>query len=792
MKATDRFSPPHLRRAAALLALLVCGVASLAQTPSAPTPAAAPGKTIVADVLIQGNVTVSSQAIKAQLRTRPGAEFNDETAREDVRTLMASKQFGNVEVVSNPAPGGGILVYFLIRDYPNLVQKIIYKGAKHPSDDDLNGLHSVRPNSPLNPTANKLACQAIVKKYNDEGRPFAECHLLKGDKAGDTEVVFQITEGPKVSINSIAFAGNTFVSGPVLATHLNASSSILGIGGTYNPLMVDGDIGKLEEYYRQFGFLDVKIACERQWTPNGSEVNLVFHIVEGKRYQIQDTPHVTGNKALPSEQLDQILKVKAHDYFDQIKIDQDKRNLGDYYGLTGRSPRVEPNVVYSPDASGLVRVNYQVEEQPIARVGQVFVIGNERTRQEIILRQLGLYPGQILTYPDMRVAERNLARLGIFQITPDGAVKPTVTLLDNPSDPNSEYKDVLVTVQEDNTGSLMFGVGVNSDAGLTGSVVLNERNFDITRPPKSIDDLLSGNAWRGAGQEFRVEAVPGTQLQRYSATWREPYLFDSLFSLSVGGYYYQRQYDEDVEGRLGGRVTVGRRLTDTITANIGVRAENVNIGSVPFNAPDDYTSVLGNHFQLGTRLGLTYDTRDSVVRATEGSQIDVSYEQIVGDRVFPLVNLEASKFFTVYQRADGTGRHVVALHSQISWAGDNTPVYERYFAGGFRSLRGFAFRGVGPEKNGYMVGGDFQFLNSIEYQVPILANDKFYGVAFLDTGTVESRPDLKNYRVSAGVGVRFQLPMLGQVPIALDFGFPIIKADTDRTQVFSFWLGFSK
>jgi outer membrane protein insertion porin family len=338
----------------------------------------------------------------------------------------------------------------------------------------------------------------------------------------------------------------------------------------------------------------------------------------------------------------------------------------------------------------------------------------------------------------------------------------------------------------------MFGVGVNSDAGLTGSIVLNERNFDILRPPTSIDDLLSGNAWRGAGQEMRIEAVPGTQLQRYSATWREPYLFDSLFSLSVGGYYYERQYNEDTEDRLGARVTVGRRLTDTITANIGVRAENVNINNVIATESPDYVNAEGNHFQVGVRAGLTYDTRDSVVRPTEGMQIDVSYEQMFSDQLFPLVNLEMNKFFTLYQRADGSGRHVLALHSQISWAGENTPVYERYFAGGFRSIRGFAFRGVGPSDGFAMLGGDFQFLNSVEYQFPILANDKFYGVAFVDSGTVESKVDLNNYRVSAGFGVRFQLPMLGQVPIALDFGFPIVKASTDQKQVFSFWLGFSK
>ena len=104
----------------------------------------------------------------------------------------------------------------------------------------------------------------------------------------------------------------------------------------------------------------------------------------------------------------------------------------------------------------------------------------------VLLRQVPLDPG-------LKTAERNPARLGIM---------------------DSPFKDTLVQVQEQRTGSLLFGVGVNSDAGLTGSVVLNERNFDILRTQPGLDDLLKGRAFRGAGQEFRLEAVPGVSRGR--------------------------------------------------------------------------------------------------------------------------------------------------------------------------------------------------------------------------------------------------------------------------------------
>jgi outer membrane protein assembly factor BamA len=290
-------------------------------------------------------------------------------------------------------------------------------------------------------------------------------------------------------------------------------------------------------------------------------------------------------------------------------------------------------------------------------------------------------------------------------------------------------------------------------------------------------------------------------VQRYSATWREPFLFDSPFSLTVGGYYYDRVYDQYTESRLGTRITLARKLNQYWSASAGVRVENVGVHSVPPWDPPDYLNVEGNNFLAGFRAGVTRDTRDSYLRPTEGSILDLSFEEVTGAFTFPSFNVDFNKYWTLYQRADGSGRHVLAYHGQMSWVGPNAPVYERFFAGGFRSMRGFEFRGISPLYNGPVnqfgvnadgvpIGGDFMLLNSLEYQIPVRASDKVYFVTFVDTGTVESSMEIKDYRVSAGFGVRFVVPMMGPVPIALDFGFPIVKGPGDKEQVFSFWLGF--
>src|SRR5262249_42446330 len=161
-----------------------------------------------------------------------------------------------------------------------------------------------------------------------------------------------------------------------------------------------------------------------------------------------------------------------------------------------------------------------------------------------------------------------------------------------------------------------------------------------------------------------------------------------------------------------------------------VRVEDVGVNSVPFFAPVDYQSVRGDNLLVGFRAGVTRDSRDSFLRPTEGSLLDISYEQVTGTQNYPLVNVDFSQYFTTFQRADGSGKQVLVLHSALGWAGTTTPVFERYFAGGFRSIRGFQFRGVGPEVDGFKVGGDFMLLNSLEYQVPIRADNTIYAVGF--------------------------------------------------------------
>jgi outer membrane protein assembly complex protein YaeT len=789
MKAMDRFHRP-LRRLLLVLAVVLAGAVAACY-------AQAPAKLLVADVLVPGEFQLPKSKIYSLIKTRPGAEYNQSTVDDDVRALWDTHSFAMVQAKKTDPVDGKVTVYFLLTPLTSTVQEIIYEGAKHLSNDDLEAVTGLHKGQSLSPITNLSACHKIEQKYEEKARMFARVELLEGGKQGDTRVHFLITEGPKIKVRHTHFTGNHFVSEGRLRTQIDTSRAFLGLlGGDYNPAMADHDVAQLEKYYKSFGYQDVVVSRELVWSEDYRSVDIIFHVNEGLRYRLAGID-ISGNRSVDQDKMLTLIPAKPGDYYNQSLIAAGATNMKDYVGYTGHELMVNEALTWGPTyddkgkvllSPGEVQAHYELQERPPATVGQIFIVGNDVTRQNVIQRQIPLFPGQVLTYPDLRRAELNLARLNIFEMNKEKGIEPRVEVLDPESD--NPVKDLLVTVQETHTGSLMFGLGVNSDAGLTGSIVLNERNFDITRVPTSWDDLLSGRAFRGAGQEFRIEAVPGTQLQRYTVSWREPFLFDTPNSLGLSGYYYDRQFNEDLESRYGGRITVGRRLNEFWTATGSIRLEGIDISQVAFFEPVDYLEAVGTHFAAGFRAGLTRDTRDSFLRPTSGSLVEMGFEEVTGTNTYPLASIEASKFFTIYQRADGSGKHVLALHSQIAWAGDNTPVYDKYFAGGFRSLRGFAFRGVGPETNGYFTGGDFMLLNSAEYQIPVLANDQLYFVGFIDSGTVEQSVEIRNYRVAAGGGIRIVVPMLGPVPIALDFGYPLVQAAGDQKQLFSFWLGF--
>ncbi len=351
-----------------------------------------------------------------------------------------------------------------------------------------------------------------------------------------------------------------------------------------------------------------------------------------------------------------------------------------------------------------------------------------------------------------------------------------------------------VMVEEARTGRFMFGAGVNSDAGVTGQITIDERNFDMFGIPTSWSEIVDGEAFRGRGQGFRLEAIPGNRVQRYMVSFTEPYLFWTPISLNVSGFLYDRGFYDWNESRAGGRLGLGYRLTPDLSVSAALRMEDVRISDPRVVGVAALDEVLGSNDFYSSQFSLRHDTRDLPFSPTEGHLIELTYEQAFGEYDYPRGEVDVRKYFMVRQRPDGSGRHTISVSLSAGFSGTDTPLFENYFAGGFSTLRGFDFRGASPVENTVVVGGRFRTLGSVEYSIPLTADDMIKGVAFCDFGTVEREItiDKDNFRVAPGFGFRISVPALGPAPLAFDFAFPVASADTDDEQIFSFFFGASR
>ena len=355
--------------------------------------------------------------------------------------------------------------------------------------------------------------------------------------------------------------------------------------------------------------------------------------------------------------------------------------------------------------------------------------------------------------------------------------------------------DIHINAQEGQTGRFSIGAGINSDAGVVGNIVLDERNFDIRRWPGGGNSFANGTAFRGRGQRFRLEAAPGSQVQRYLGSFTEPFLFDTPITLTLAGSLFDRRFEDFDEQRLGGRVALGYQWVENdLSASVTYRGEDVTISDPVVVGVPELDDALGSNTVHGFGVRVANDTRNNPFLATEGHFIEVTLEQVVGDFDYSRAIVEGRKYFLLHERPDHSGRHVIQVSSRLGFTGNDTPIFDNFFAGGFSTLRGFDFRGASPvdvtQGTGVDIGGEFLWISSVEYLFPLTADDTIHGVVFCDFGTVEEGVTIEDFRVAPGFGLRLAIPALGPAPIALDFAFAVNEADTDDTQVFTFNVGF--
>lgn len=657
-------------------------------------------------------------------------------------------------------------------------------------------------------------------------------------------MIYEVAEGTRYQIGKIVVQGTA-----VLSENTLRKDFTLAEGEYFNRDKLERDIDGMTNKYGELGRLFAEVNAKPIFREREGIVDIVYSINEDRVYRIRRIDVViNGGNGSTSHTKDTVvlnsLLVAPGDLANKVLIDKSSRRLRgmqifDSNVLAGTAPKIDvrpvegPGLLRSGDGMARAQGNDQ-DARPVQRTAKPYVplfpvpvfpkssddidndteqpgrtsLKSDKTKQGQSRRRIHHHLRRVFDEPlEVQLPEHDrIARdETVIRAQGPGLDGPPASnpLMNNFPDGNpygnpmlapadeSGWVDLAPQVTETQTGRISFGVGVNSDAGFLGNAIIDESNFDILRVPTSFRDILDGTAFRGGGQQFRAEAVPGNRVSRYMLSWRDPFFLDTNYSLGVSGFYYTRIFEYWDETRAGGKVTLGRQFDPFLSGLFSLRLEDVNLDNITTATPPTLLAKSIGHSLLSTaRVGLVHDTRDSAFLPTEGHYIEGGYEQAFGDFNYARLDLIARRYFTVYQRPDGEGRHIVALNGQASYTGDNTPIYERLYAGGFSSFRGFQFRGVTPVDNGVGVGGQWMALGSVEYIFPVTASENLRGVVFTDFGTVEKNVAFNDFRASAGVGMRLTVPAMGPLPIALDLAWPLASQDFDKTRMFSFYVGF--
>jgi len=737
-----------------------------------------------------GNVTISRAKILSTVRARTGELFNAASAAEDARRIAQIEGVRSVHYNTRVVENQVTLTFVVVEK--NLVRSLAFKGNTKISTGKLANELAFKKGDYLDDLLVRSGTERLVELYHKRGYALVEISLDEA-KLDLGQVVYNIKEGPRVKIKEVKFEGNKSIKSKELKKAVKTKTrKFLFWPVYYDKQVISEDVAKLQNIYQKKGFLDTRIDATTQFSDDGRFGYVTFTIEEGPVYTIERVV-IRGNDFFDTETLTKDMKLKVGEFYSKERGDYDTKHILNRYLEQGFvNVKVEHQRRFT--AAGKATAEFKINEGEQFRIGQVVITGNESTHDKVIRRVLDeedFTPGQWFN--------ANIARgdgTGELEKMIQRLVMTESTFITSTGKKPGQ-RDAHVSIIEGQTGSVMLGAGVASDSGLIGHLVFDQRNFDITDWPESFGELITGKAFKGAGQRLRIALEPGTVQDMFSISFTEPYLYDKPVSLDVVGSSFERGREAYDEERLKGYVGFEKRYKNKWRRGISFRVETVDVTSLDSDAPKEIREVKGSNDLYGIRLYIRKDTTDSRFNPSTGYHFNAGYQQVGGDHTFGILSGTQRWYRTLYQDlADRKTILEVKLHG-AAVVGD-APPFEKFYAGGTGSLRGFDYRGVStrglqynptrpianPERKD-PIGSDWILLANAEVAVP-LTEEVISALFFVDAGTIDSG----GVRASVGIGIQILIPQwFGPVPMRFELATPFMKDDDDETRAFSFSVG---
>lgn len=724
----------------------------------ASTPGSVSGMTIVA-IEVEGNKTVSLAKITTKIKTRVSSAYNPNVLSDDIKRLYSLGFFERVWVEEEKTPAG-IKVIFKVAEKP-LLKNVIFEGNKRIHYRVLEKESEIKKGMFVDDREIKNATEKIKDLYVKRGYPLIEIKTQKeiDPKTNETTVRIIITESAQYKITSVDFKGNTFFTKGKLSKVVKTRKKWLFFSGVLKEDTLKDDIKRVEDIYKVNGYEDVKVKYDYAME-SSKDIKVVFTIAEGKRYYTGKVS-IEGYQNIKESEIRNSLKMTEGKVFSNTLLKDDVVSVQSLYFNKGYIfIQVVPMSTINKETDR-VDVHYKIKENDLAYINMIEVRGNQRTQDKVIRRELKIKPGEQFDGEKLKKSKEKLEHLGFFEeIRFD---------TEHSSKPN--WENLVVDVKESKTGTFSFGGGYSSVDQFVGFVELRQRNFDFKNYPYFV----------GAGQDVSLNASMGSITQNLELSFTNPWIFDRPISFGFDGYLREHERETDVgygydEKIVGGDVRFGKSFNDRVKGSIGLRHDSVRISNISDDATSDLKDEEGTNDINSVELGAVYDTRDNPFFPLKGLFLtgENKIAGVGGDKEFLQFVFRESVYFPMIRKSVFEFK----LRQGIAKPYGNTekiPIYERFFAGGAYTIRGYHERKVGPidPVTKDPLGGESMFIANLEYTYPLV--DFLKIAAFFDSGNVWAKSSdfcSGGFKSGVGFGLRVKTPF---GPISLDYGIPLNK-----------------
>jgi len=733
----------------------------------------------VTAIEIRGNKRIELPAIAGRLTLKSGDPYTPENVRGQIKILYETGFFEDVQVETESG-ADGVALAFLVREKP-FITEIVFDGNKELSDDKLKEKITIKSQAFLDQPQAKESAEKIRLAY--QGNGYFNCRVIPVVQTLDEDrkrLTFFVKEGDKARVKTVNFDGlhavtknemfnvmatREWIPWYGLITQLKLPSWISDAGVLKQEEM-NNDVERIKEILLNKGYLNVRVGLPTVDLSDDKKWFVVtYAVTEGEPFTIGEIGF-RGNTVFEDPELRQGLKIKEGEIFQRQKLRDEITRLNDLYGSKGYSfADVSPNVIPNME-DRTATIILTIKEGEMMRIRQINIYGNEKTKDNVIRREIRVDEQDVIDTPSLKRSFQRLNNLNFFE---------TVEIL--PAQVGVDKVDLNVRVKEKPTGQFSIGGGFSTLDQLVAIADITEGN-------------LGGNGWMG-----RIRGQLGQQRTIGLITFRNPYLNDSLTSMQLDVYRTATNYFTYYETKTGASVTLGRYLSEYASGTVSLVAEELNYKNPqPGLCPNQSPLVcrqLGTQSTTGFRTSMIRDTRDYYTDPRSGwrtsAGFDLGTPYLGGSNNFYKYTLDIMKYTPLPFDTRVAVR--VRYGAAVGLEGKPIPLTERYFVGGINTLRGFVFGRAGPVTPAHtLLGASKQLIFNNDFIFTISPEAKLNGVIFFDYGKGfdDNEPLSFKLRKTAGLEGRWISPF---GPLRAAYGINLDPHPGERKGVFEFTIG---